>query len=102
MINATNNTQNTQDSSVEDELNDIVHDALGDTFCPDCEHPRCLNKVKLYKSAIRKLMHQHTAKAVLEARLDEIKNWGLDKEHPVAYHRRLKQLEQEAENFSNN
>jgi len=38
-------------------INDVVHDALGEVFCGDCEHPRCLNKVKLYSGAIQDIIN---------------------------------------------
>ena len=60
-------TNQASEDELEHELDDIVHDALGEVFCPDCEHPRCLNKVKLYKTAIKALIRTEIAKAKLEA-----------------------------------
>lgn len=53
---------------LEHELDDIVHDALGEVFCHDCEHPRCLNKVKLYKKAIQSIIRTEKLKLLAEVR----------------------------------
>ena len=50
-------------TSYNERLDDIVHDALGEVFCGDCEHTRCLNKVKLYKQAITSLIKELVAEA---------------------------------------
>ena len=50
------------EDELEHELDDIVHDALVEVFCYDCEHPRCLNKVKLYKTAIQSLIRTEKLK----------------------------------------
>ena len=50
-------------TSYNERLDDIVHDALGEVFCGDCEHTRCLNKVKLYKKAITSLIKELVAEA---------------------------------------
>jgi hypothetical protein len=34
-------------------LDDVVHDMLSETFCGDCEHPRCKGKVKSYTRVIQ-------------------------------------------------
>ena len=64
-MNSTDTNQASEDE-LEHELDDIVHDALGEEFCNDCEHPRCLNKVKLYKRAIKALIRTEKLKLLDE------------------------------------
>ena len=61
-------TNQASEDELEHELDDIVHDALGEVFCRDCEHPRCLNKVKLYKAAIQALIRTEKLKLLAEVR----------------------------------
>ena len=61
-------TNQASEDELEHEIDDIVHDALGEVFCHDCEHPRCLNKVKLYKKAIQTLIRTEKLKLLAEVR----------------------------------
>ena len=61
-------TNQASEDELEHQLDDIVHDALEEVFCPDCEHPRCLNKVKLYKKAILALLRTEKLKLLAEVR----------------------------------
>lgn len=38
-------------------LDDVVHDILSETFCEDCEHPRCTRKVESYTQVIQSLIN---------------------------------------------
>lgn len=67
-MNNTTDTNQASEDELEHELDDIVHDALGEVFCYDCEHPRCLNKVKLYKTAILAIIRTEKLKLLDEVR----------------------------------
>lgn len=68
-------TNQASEDELEHELDDIVHDALGEVFCYDCEHPRCLNKVKLYKTAILAIIRTEKLK-LLETIKSEWEKFG--------------------------
>lgn len=59
--------QNTPTNILDLDLNDIVHNALGETFCGDCEYPRCLGKVDTYKRALNAWKDEHVSQAVNKA-----------------------------------
>lgn len=46
------------DEQPQHNLEDVVYDMLSETFCPDCDHPRCKRKVELYTSALQSIITQ--------------------------------------------